>query len=68
MYNFNLLLLWKWAFAHFFFRRITVSDGNDRQSLKIRITELAEKTAESMNMEVVLTEIKSEGGRAIVRV
>jgi len=45
-----------------------VSDWNDRQSLKIRITELAEKTASSMKMEVVLVEIRNEGGRTIVRV
>jgi len=45
-----------------------VSDENDRQSLKIQITELAEKTASSMKMEVVLVEIKNEGGRIIVRV
>jgi ribosome maturation factor RimP len=36
--------------------------------LKIRITELAGKTASSMNMEVVLVEIRNEGGRAIIRV
>lgn len=45
-----------------------MSDGNDRQSLKIRITELAEKTASSMKMEVVLVEIRNEGGRVIVRI
>jgi len=45
-----------------------VSDWNDRQSLKTRITELAEKTAFSMKAEVVLVEIKSEGGRTIVRI
>jgi len=45
-----------------------VSDGNERQSLKIRITELAEKTAFSLAMEVVLVEIKNEGGRTVVRV
>ena len=45
-----------------------MSDVNDRQSLKIRITELAEKTASSIKMTVVLVEIKNEGGRAIVRV
>ena len=45
-----------------------MSDENDRQSLKIRITELAEKTASSMKMEAVLVEIRNEGGRAIVRV
>ena len=45
-----------------------MSDLNDRQSLKIRITELAKKTASSMKMEVVLAEIKNEGGRTIVRI
>ena len=45
-----------------------MSDVNDRQSLKIQITELAEKTASSMNLEVVLVEIKNEGGRTIVRI
>ena len=45
-----------------------MSDENDRQSLKIRITELAEQTAFSMAMEVVLVEIRNEGGRAIIRV
>lgn len=68
MYNFNLLLLWKWAFAHFFFRGNTVSDGNDRQSLKIRIAKQAEKTAASLSMEIVLVELRNDGGRAIIRV
>ena len=52
----------------FFLGRTTVSEENDRQSLKIRITELAEKTAFSMKMEVVLVEIRNEGGRTILRV
>jgi ribosome maturation factor RimP len=45
-----------------------VSEENERQSLKIRITELAEKAASSMNMDVVLVEIRNEGGRTIIRV
>jgi len=45
-----------------------VPDVNERQSLKIRIAELAEITASSMKMSVVLVEIKNEGGRVIVRV
>ena len=45
-----------------------MSDGNDRRSLKTRITELAEKTAFYLGMEVVLVEIKNEGGATIVRV
>jgi ribosome maturation factor RimP len=77
---FWLLLLREWAFAHFFFSpdifysqnirtgRTVVPDGNEQQSLKIQIMELAEKTASSMKMEVVLAEIKNEGGRAIIRV
>ena len=45
-----------------------MSNVNDQQSLKTRIIELAEKTALSLSMEVVLVEIKNEGGRTIVRV
>lgn len=45
-----------------------MSDGNDRRSLKARITELAEKTASSMSLEVVLVELKNEGGRQVLRV
>jgi len=45
-----------------------VLEGKDRQSMKVRITELAEKTAFSLTMEVVLVEIRNEGGRSIVRV
>jgi len=45
-----------------------VSDGNDRPSLKTRITELAEKTASSMALEVVLVEMRNEGGRTILRI
>jgi ribosome maturation factor RimP len=36
--------------------------------LKARITELAEKTASSMSLEVVLVELKNEGGRQVLRV
>ena len=66
--KFWVLILREWALAHFFFRRIAVSDENDRQSLKIRITELAKKTASSLAMEVVLVEIRNEGGRATLRI
>ena len=45
-----------------------MADEIDRQSLISRITELAEKTAFSMGIEVVLAEIRNEGSRAIVRV
>ena len=45
-----------------------MSDGNDRQALIARITELAEKTALSMGIEIVLAEIRNDGSRAIIRV
>lgn len=45
-----------------------MSNGNDRQSLKVRLVELAEKTAASMKIEVVLVELKNEGSRQILRV
>ena len=45
-----------------------MSNGNDRQSLKARIMELAEKTAASMKTEVVLVELKNEGNRQILRI
>ena len=45
-----------------------MSNGNDRQSLTVRIVELAEKTAASMKTEVVLVELKNEGSRQILRV
>jgi ribosome maturation factor RimP len=43
------------------------SDLNQRQSLEIRITELAGQVAASMGMEVVLVEVKGDGNRSIVR-
>jgi len=45
-----------------------VSDGNDRQSLKVQIEGLAEKVAASMGMEVILVEMSGESGRAVVRI
>ncbi len=42
-------------------------DLSQRQSLEIRITELAEQVAASMGMEVVLVEIKGDGNRSVVR-
>jgi ribosome maturation factor RimP len=39
----------------------------NRQSLEHRVAELAEQLATSIQMEVVLIEIKGEGGRSIVR-
>jgi ribosome maturation factor RimP len=46
---------------------MAVPDLDQRQSLEIRITELAEHIAASMGMEVVLVEIKGEGNRSVVR-
>ena len=46
---------------------MAVSDINQRQSLEIRITGLAEQVASSMGMEVVLVEIKGDGNRSVVR-
>ena len=66
--TYSLLLFRGWAFAHFFFRRTIVSDEDNRQSLKTRITELAESTALSMAMDVILVEVKNYEGRAVVRV
>jgi ribosome maturation factor RimP len=43
------------------------SDLNQRQSLEIRITELAEQVAASMGLEVVLLEVKGDGNNSIVR-
>ena len=42
-------------------------DGVDIDSLRTRITALAEKVAAAMGMEVILVEIKAGGGRSIVR-
>jgi ribosome maturation factor RimP len=44
------------------------SDLNQRQSLEIRVTELAGQIAASMGMEVVLIEVKGDGNRSIIRV
>jgi ribosome maturation factor RimP len=66
--NFRLLLLTGVGVCPLFFWRMAMSGVDDRPSLKIRITELAEKTALSMSMEVVLVEIRNEGGRTILRV
>jgi ribosome maturation factor RimP len=46
---------------------MAVSDLNQRQSLESRITELAKQIAESMEMELVLVEIKGDGNRSVVR-
>jgi ribosome maturation factor RimP len=47
---------------------MAVSDLAQRQSLEIRITELAEQVAASMGLEVVLVEIKGDGNRSVIRV
>jgi ribosome maturation factor RimP len=46
---------------------MAVSDLDQRRSLEIRITELAEQLAASMGMEVVLVEVKGDENRSIVR-
>jgi ribosome maturation factor RimP len=46
---------------------MAASDLDQRQSLKNRIAELAEKVAASMGMEVVLVEIKGDGKHSVVR-
>jgi len=43
------------------------SDLNQRQSLVVRISELAEQIAVSMGMEVVLVELKGSGKSSIIR-
>jgi ribosome maturation factor RimP len=64
-----VLLLYKVGVAHFFCLgfKMAVSDLNQRRSLETRITELAEKVAALMGMEVILVEIKGEGNRSVVR-
>lgn len=47
--------------------KMAASELNERRSLEIRITELAEELAASMGMEVVLVEIKGDENRAVVR-
>jgi len=46
---------------------MAVSDLNQRQSLEIRITKLAEQIAASMGMEVVLVEVKGDENRSVIR-
>ena len=46
---------------------MAVSDLDQRQSLEIRITKLAEEVAASMKMEVVLVEVKGDANRSVVR-
>jgi len=46
---------------------MAVLDLNQRQSLETRITELAEKIAGAMGMDVVLLEIKGDGSHSVVR-
>jgi ribosome maturation factor RimP len=46
---------------------MAASDLDQRESLKNRITGLAEQVAASMGMEVVLVEVKGDGKHSIVR-
>jgi len=46
---------------------MAVSDSDQRRSLENRITELAEQVAASMEMEIVLVEIKGDENRSVVR-
>ncbi len=48
--------------------KMAMTDGKQRQSLEAGIAELAEQFAASMEMEVVLVEIKGEGSHSVVRV
>jgi ribosome maturation factor RimP len=58
----------KWAGAHFFCLGCKMAVSNsDQQSLETRIKELAEETATSMGMEIVLVEVKGDGNRSVVR-
>jgi ribosome maturation factor RimP len=45
---------------------MAVSDS-DQQILEARITKLAEETAGSLGMEVILVEVKGDGNRSVVR-
>jgi ribosome maturation factor RimP len=55
--------------AHFFCfgYMMAVSDSDQKQSLVARIAELAEEVAASMGMEIVLVELKGDGGHSVVR-
>jgi ribosome maturation factor RimP len=44
-----------------------VSDSDQQKSLESRITELAEQIASSMEMEMVLVELKGSGNQTVVR-
>jgi len=46
---------------------MAVSDNDERQILKAKITGLAEEIGAALGMEIVLVEIKGEGGHSIVR-
>jgi ribosome maturation factor RimP len=46
---------------------MAVSELDQRRSLETRITELAEQVAASMEMEIVLIEIKGDENRSVVR-
>jgi ribosome maturation factor RimP len=46
---------------------MTDADLKEREAVSSRVTEIAEKLAASMGMEVVLLEIKGSGGRSVVR-
>ena len=46
---------------------MAVPESGHKPSLQIRITELAEQVATSMELEVILVEIKGDGNRSIVR-
>jgi ribosome maturation factor RimP len=47
---------------------MAVSDCSRRQCLETRITELAERIAASIGMELVLVEVKGEGNNSVVRI
>jgi len=46
---------------------MAISDENRRQTLETRVTGIAEQLAASLQMEVVLVEIKGDGNRSIIR-
>ena len=53
----------------FLFRvKMAMSDENQRQTLETRLAGLAEQFTASLQVEVVLVEIKGDGNRSIIRV
>jgi ribosome maturation factor RimP len=69
VYFFVLLLLEVGARPLFLFRvKMAMSEENQRHSLETRIAELAEQLATSIQMEVILVEIKGDGNSSVVRV